>query len=419
MSAMDLDAMRGRWKASNREVEQQLHLDVEAMRRALARRTRSAFRRHSVWLLAGIVAEALVVAALLAFMVAERNDWRYLLMSAPLAVLAGAELIVGVRQWLALSRLDFAAPLLQVRALLDVLRARRLRITRWIMLSSVLLWWPALIVLLRGLTGFDLLHVLHPSVITVTIVVGLGFIPVALAVGHLLRRRFEGTPGYQRFLQDAAGRSWSRIEDAVQASLRFEDAVEADHADRLLRQPAGAPAVVASALGALRRRVMSAILLNATLLLLTGLYNLLYAAQPLFLTAGIALYLAWIPQMVAAILHREALGRLDFSREPAQLRGDLDRPLAMRCSVARLVIVLSPLLALPMVGVVLQSSTGIDVLSADWRMVAGAAVAAAILASLAMAWIVRSKPGNSFPGAVDALLLGARQSTRELQARLG
>lgn len=419
MKGIDLDAMRGRWKTANRALDEHLQLDVEAMRRALAGRTRAAFRRHSFWLSVGLVTEAVVVAALLAFMIDEWNQWRYLLMAAPIALLALAELVVGLRQWLALRRLDLSAPLLRVRAELDVLRARRLRMTKWIMLSSVLLWWPAVIVLLRGLTGFDFLRILHPSVVIITVVVGLAFIPLALGVGHWLSRRFSGSPGYQRFLQDAAGRSWSKAEDQVLASMRFEDALATGKVEQLLHSPAPPPAAAVPALTRLQRRTLAAILFYAALLVLTGLFHLTHGGEPLFIVAGIALNLIWIPQMVAAIVHREALGRLDFGADAGQLHGLVSGPVAMRVRLARATLVLAPVLLLPMLAVVVQTGTGVDLLAAAWRALAAIAVAGALAATLMLAWLMRRGAGEFAPALVEVMLFGARSGARELLARLG
>lgn len=417
MSGIDLDAMKDRWTASNRRLDEQLHMDVEAMRRALAGRTRAAFRRHSYWLGAGLVTEAIVVAGLVVFMIGQRSDWRYLLMAAPLALLAFAELVVGLRQWRALSRMDLSAPLLQVRAKLDVLRARRLRMTKWIMLSSVLLWWPAVLVLLKGLLGIELLRYLHPSVATITVVVGLAFIPLALGISHLLNRRFSGSPGYQRFLQDAAGKSWSKAEDQVQASMRFEAAVASGKAEQLLRKPVTpAPVAMMAALASLKHCVLSAILCYAGLLLLTGLFHLLHGGQALFIVAGVLLNLIWIPQMVAAIIHRDALTKLDFSNGADQLRDVLSGYVAMRARVARTVIAMSPVLLLPILAVVLQASTGIDVLSAASAWGMGFAVACAVSASMLLVRIMRRGSGEFFAALVEGLLFGAQGRTRNLLA---
>jgi len=418
MSGIDLDEMRGRWKESNRQLDEQLGLDVEAMRRALAGRTRKAFRRHSRWLGFGLAMNAVVVVALLAFMIGERHDWRYLLMAAPLAFLALAELVVGLRQWSALKRLDLTASLLEVRAKLDVLRTRRLTMTKWIMLGSVLLWWPLLIVLLRGLTGFDLLRVLHPSVVTISVMVGLAFIPLALGVGVLLRRRFGGSPGYQRFLQEAAGRSWSKAEDEVSASLRFEQAVESGKVDELLMQPTGVPAAAAATLAGSKRATLAAIGFYATLMVLTVLFNLLHDGRTLYIVAGILLNLTWIPLMVTAILHRVALDKLDFGMDSERLRGILTGNVAMRASVARTVIALSPVLLLPIFGVAIHAITGIDVLTFFGSAGAIGVSLAAVSVSGLLFWAMRLACDTFLPGLVEAVLFGAPSRTANLLARI-
>ncbi len=181
MNGLDLDALRAGWNHSQRQLDASLTLDAQTLRAALSQRTGAAFRRHRGWLLASVITTAVTFGALLTFIVLHIDDSIYLLLATPLAMLALAELIVDWRQWRALSQLDLSAPVMQVQAVLDQLRGRILRLAKWVMLTSVLLWLPLLLVLVKGLTGFDLLDHLHPSVLYVNLLIGVLFIPIALA----------------------------------------------------------------------------------------------------------------------------------------------------------------------------------------------------------------------------------------------
>jgi len=125
MTGIEWEGMRTRWQSAGRDVDAQLRLDVAAVRAALQGRRTQAFRRHSRGLMFALAGGALVMALLLAFIAANLDDWRYVLMAAALLAVSAAEAVVDWRQWQVLSRLDFDRPLLQVRAELDGLRARR------------------------------------------------------------------------------------------------------------------------------------------------------------------------------------------------------------------------------------------------------------------------------------------------------
>ena len=162
----DFDSLRGRWQDSGKRAEAALAFDAAALRAALAARSTRAFRWHSRFLLAGIGVGAGAIALLGAFLWQHLGDWRYALMSAALLALVGAEFVVDLRQFLALRSLDLGAPLLSVRTTVEALRARRATMAKWIALTSLLLWWPALLVAFKALAGVDALRFVPASVVT-------------------------------------------------------------------------------------------------------------------------------------------------------------------------------------------------------------------------------------------------------------
>lgn len=303
--SMDLDSLRGRWQESGRRADAALKLDAEAMRAALQARTHKAFRRHSGWLLAGLVGSAPVLAALLVFFLRHLGDWRYALMSGGLLALVGAEFVVDLRQFFALRKLSLDAPVLAVRAVLDGLRARRVTMTKWIALTALLLWWPALLVAFKALTGVDALRFLHASVIWANLGLGLAAIPFGLWLSSWLSRRYGASPGYRRLQSEAAGASWLRAEDAFAAREDFETRAAEGRLEADL--PAvELPLAWQAPLRALRRRLACAIGLYASLMLATGVFNAMHGGQAAYITAGVLANALWLSQLIGAILHRRA-----------------------------------------------------------------------------------------------------------------
>jgi hypothetical protein len=303
--SMDLDSLRGAWQDSGRRAEAAISFDPEAMRAALSARTQRAFRWHSGWLVAGMVVGAGTAALLLAFVLHHLGDWRYALMSAALFALVLAEFVVDLRQWLALRTLSPDAPLLSVRATLDTLRARRATMAKWIALTALLLWWPALLVALKALTGVDALRFVPASVVWVNFALGVLAIPVGLALSSWLSRRYGASAGYRRLQVEAGGESWKRAEDAFAAREDFE----ARLADGTLAPdlaPVALPAALVDPLRSLRTRLNLGIGLYAALMLATGVFNAMHGGQLWPIVGGVLVNLLWVSQLVGTIVHRRA-----------------------------------------------------------------------------------------------------------------
>lgn len=415
MTTLDLDQLRQRWGAQGRRIDHKLVLDVEAVRAALTGRAVSAFRRHARWLLMALVAGALTLAALAAFIVQQWRDWPWIGVAASLLPLLLAELVVDFRQWRTVQRLDWDAPVLQLRAELDQLRARRLHLAKWIFLLSVLLWLPVVLVLCKGVLGADLLRGLHPSVLWANLALGLAFIPFGVWIGRWLTRRFGGAPGWRRFLDDIAGASWRRASDQFAARERFETAPDAA-ADEAIEEPQRLPPEVAAPIRALRARLLLGILGCALLMLLMGAFNVAHGGVLRFILAGVLTHLSVVAHLVVQIVHRSALG--NNVGGVAQLRDRLAGALKLRQRVATATVVAAPLLSLPWAVVIAQSLGAIDLVAQvamplQWMALGIAVVASALLGRRAVG------AGAGFaPALIDLVCLGAIRRTRRLVEQL-
>ncbi len=389
MSEFDLEAMRGRWTAANRHVEAALSLDIAAVRTALKAREERAFRRHSGWLLVRLAGGGAIAAALLAFIAVNTSDLRYVALALPLLALVVAELIVDSLEWRTLSRLDFDRPVLPVRGELSGLRARRLAMTRWIFLTSFFVWLPMLIVLARGATGFDVLRVIDPGFFWINQGVSLALIPVAMAVARWVARRFEGRPGFQRFLDDVAGRSWSKARHAMDARSAFEHDLDNDGAATALARtlPTAAPPALQAPLAALKRRLVLTIVMFAALMLATGAFNSLHGGQMPAVVPGIALHLFWVVNLVAAIMHLALMAKLDYALPADELTAQVNGIATLRARLARSVLVLLPIAGLMAMQVVAIAFAGTDLtilLPWPWLLVAAALLAVGVFAMTGM-----------------------------------
>lgn len=414
MNALDLETLRTRWSDSGRTLDANLTLDPDAVRAALAGHTARAFRRHSRWLWPGIVAAGAALLALLWFISQQWRDPIYLLPAAVLALMAAAEIVVGVRQWRALTRLDFSRPALEVQQTLDTLRSRRLWLTRWIMLLSVLMWLPAIAVLVKALFGADLLRGMHPSFVIANLVVGVLFVPFALLLGRFALRRFVGESGMQRFLDESIGGSWTR----AQQQWRRQQQATADNDDELLVPRIELPDHIAQASRRLQRRLLIGTVLCAGVILAIGAFNATHGGEWSLLVPGVVLNLLVVAHMVGQILHRLQLRRMDGLMSAAVLHRHLQDMIRMRENLARATLVLAPLLALPLLQVATRVLFGLSLHELAGPVVV---IPAGLLAVLASVWLwlrwLRD-PDGFLPRAVDVLSGGALHRTRALQQQL-
>jgi hypothetical protein len=412
---LDLDTLRGRWNALDRHLDASLELDVASLRRALSEHMHSAFRRHSRWLLAALAFDVCTLLAIIVFGAANRHDWPYVLCAAALLLPMLLQTATDLNQWRVLRQLDLDAPVLDVRVRIDALRSRRLRTIGMILLLSLLLWTPLVFVLSKGLFGFDLYRVLHWSVLAVNLALGVAFIPLGAWIGRHIARRFRGSAGYEQFLDDAAGKSWSEASTRWDAYSSLNKEIDRDDAAQVLASHAQQLAqarAIAPQLRALKRSQGFGIALAIVPMLLLAAFNARHGGMPYFIVSGVLLHLVFVAKMVACIAHLSALSRLDLAAAPERVAASLDWMAAQHARLVRAIIVMMPVLALAAAIVLAKALTNLDlpaIVPATWQ------IATAAFALAATLWLARSsrRQADRFaPRIVEALCLGTRQRTR-------
>lgn len=361
MSFPDLDQLRAKWTQQDRRIDDSLVMDVEAMRAMLLRRAASAFVWHRRRRTLGLLVGGGYLAALLAFIALHWGQWNWVAAAAAQVPLLLAEILIDLRERSALRRLDLSAPVVHVRAVLDRLRWRRLRLVKGYLALSLLLWWPFVLVLLKALFGADLLNGLPPGVVLANLVAGVAFIPVALAVSWVLTRAFGRSQGWQRFMDDSAGMSWRHASDAFAEREAFEAALDDGTLEDLsCLQPL--PAHLVAEVHALRRHLLVGILGCAAVVLMFGLFNAAHGGQAHLLVPSIVLLWGTLAHMIVQILNRQALTRL--ASDEKSLRDRLLAALALRRRVALATIGMAPVAALLLAVVVAKAVFATDLANA-------------------------------------------------------
>jgi hypothetical protein len=132
-------------------------------------------------------------------------------------------LILGVHQWLALKRIDYGAPVLEIQKRLGALRVQRVRATKLILLSVLLLWTPLLIVTLKSLLGVDAYALFSSSWLAANVALGVAVIPLAVWISKRYADRMERSPLVQRLMRDLAGYNLNAATGFLSSLARFEE----------------------------------------------------------------------------------------------------------------------------------------------------------------------------------------------------
>ncbi len=422
MSTLDLDKMQGAWRQHSQRVEASLQLDVEGVRNRLKLGTASAFKRHLLWLTSEIVFGGATLLALLAFMISERTDVLYVAASVPLLALALFAFTTDIRHWRILSRLNLSAPIIQVRGVLDGVRARRLLVAKWIALSACLLWLPLIAVLCKAAFAWDLLRGLPVSVLMVNLALGILLIPIGMRVFGWFTERFEDAPAFQRFIENASGTSFSAARSNFELEADFESGLANSEAHSVLTHVEQSQWSVQAIepLRHLRRSALGGILFWALLVAAPATFNVLHGGNAHALIPGIFLHLFFVVQLVAAIIHRQLLGNLGAtSAQPLTPQIQSLKQMAYwRGNVARISIVLTPLLVLALLQVCATVFFAIDLYQATATALAMAAIGSACVLSAVLFLRWRATLTRFAPALSNAATFSAIDWTDKLLALL-
>jgi hypothetical protein len=203
----EIDDLRDAWREQGRALAELRALDARILEELRGERVGASLRRWR-WLPMLELASGVVALLWLVRFIEEA-------LGAPLLVGSGVALFVAALlatiaaawQVALVGSIDYAAPVAEVQARLERLRLLRLRVTRWTLLLSPLLWTPLALVFGSALLGVNLQRAVGWSWILANLAVGYAVIPLGLWVLARASRRWGESAAWRRLRDDVAGRS--------------------------------------------------------------------------------------------------------------------------------------------------------------------------------------------------------------------
>ena len=236
---MNLDDLKNRLAEQDAKLDQVLRLNTMAVRELQLSKTKSSLR----WLVRGVVFELVLTVVAVAwlgnFIAGHLREPRFFLPALLLDVCLITFLGSCVRQLAMVAGLDYSLPVVAVQKELGKLRVLRIRTTKWTMLLSFVLWFPVLVVLLRGFLGIDMWMILGAvgardgsfvAWVVANVLFGLAVALVMVWASNRYANRADRSPVIKRLMEDLAGHSLTRALRSLDAIVQFEAEPQAGRA---------------------------------------------------------------------------------------------------------------------------------------------------------------------------------------------
>jgi hypothetical protein len=153
---MDLDILKEKWAEQDRKLDTSIRLNRQLLMAANMNRLQSPLRRFSLFTGMGVFLGLITLVILSRFIHTHWAEPRFALSAVGLHVWVIAYVAASIRQMAMALQIDYNKPITLIQKQIESLRATRLRVIRWTLLTGQLVWWiPFLVVVLKGLWDVD------------------------------------------------------------------------------------------------------------------------------------------------------------------------------------------------------------------------------------------------------------------------
>jgi len=220
---MELDILKEKWAEQDRKLDNCIRLNRRLLITTELNRGLSPMRRFAFLTGMGGFTGLVVLGILGRFIYAHRAEPRFALPAMLLHIWVIASVAASIRQMAMALQIDYNEPVLLIQKQIESLRALRLRVIRWALLTGQLVWWiPFLVVTLKGLLNVDAYRVLGTPFLIVNVAFGLALIPAAIWVSKKFGDRMGRSPAVQRLMRELAGYNINAASGFLATLAEFE-----------------------------------------------------------------------------------------------------------------------------------------------------------------------------------------------------
>jgi len=203
---MELDVMKAQWVEYDRKLDLTIRLNRQLLVAAKMDGVRTPLRRFAVLTGIGALFGLAVLVALGNFIYGHWAEPRFALPGVALHLWSIAMLAASVRMTAMALRIDYEMPVTAIQNQIERLRALRIRVTKWGVLTGQAVWWaPFLIVALEGFWGVDAYKVLGAGFLAANVAFSLALIPIAVWMSRRFGARAGGSPAVRWLMRELGG----------------------------------------------------------------------------------------------------------------------------------------------------------------------------------------------------------------------
>jgi bacteriorhodopsin len=228
---MNLEDLKNRLAEQDAKLDQLVRFNAAQVRELQFSKTRSSLR----WLVRGVIVELLMTIVAVVwtgnFIAEHLREPRFLVPAVLIDLCMIAFMGACIRQLVAIANLNYGEPVVAVQKELGKLRILRIRMTKWTMMLSFILWFPLMIVLVEGFLGVDLWRILGAigqrdgsffTWVVANLLFGLAVALAMIWISHRYADRMVRSPAIQRLMDDFAGHSLTKALRSLDSVVRFE-----------------------------------------------------------------------------------------------------------------------------------------------------------------------------------------------------
>lgn len=220
---MELEELKRLWEKNDAKLEQSLRLNTRLLKTALLEKVDASTRWLSRWLVLELLLNLVAPVCLGVFIGNHFDEARFLVPAAVLQLCAIGLIVRLASEIVAIHRVDYGLPVVEIQKRLESLRVERARTTIWTLLAAPLLWTPLLVVGMRALIGVDAYAALGALYLAANVLVGILFLGLALWISRRYADRMGRSPFLQRLMRSLSGRSLAKATELLGAVTRFEN----------------------------------------------------------------------------------------------------------------------------------------------------------------------------------------------------